>query len=382
MTRLPQLLAIGLLSSTLLSHGYFIDTHMHLHYAKESKGKQSGAKQIPPQLKERLQQMPPQRRKMMMEKFKQRQQSRQSQQQDGSEKLLELMSEYSVGKTVLVTVPDKNSKTYQFEQHLKIAKQYPDKIYVMAGGASLGSIIQKTKGTRGFSRINKKFKEKAKQLIEQGAIGFGEIIVTHLCMSPKHSYQSIQPNHPLMLSLSDVAAELNVPIDIHMEALPRTIRTPNNLLEACSKNPDTLEANIPALEKLLDHNKKTNFVWQHIGWDNVGYMTPELLDGLLAKHSNLYLSIRIEDRPTQVASRSPMPNRIVDSAHRIHDNWLALFEKYSDRIMVGGDEFIMSANSKGKFPTSFESTWKFVQNLPTNLRNKIGHDNAAKVYHL
>ena len=84
--------------------------------------------------------------------------------------------------------------------------------------------------------------------------------------------------------LADIAAENNIPIDLHMEAVPKDIPTPVSMLKASSRNPDILKANIQGLGRLLVHNRMAKIVWQHIGWDNIGYMTIELLTDLLKQH--------------------------------------------------------------------------------------------------
>ena len=123
-------------------------------------------------------------------------------------------------------------------------------------------------------------------------------------------------------------------------------------------------------------------VWQHIGWDNVGQMTPDLLRRLVRTHPNLYLALRVEDRLRVVGGDDIMPNRIVDAAGRAKPEWLSLFKDFPDRFIIGSDEFVGPAGTRSSFPASLVKTWAMVKSLPPDLAEKIGRSNAARVYRL
>ena len=72
---------------------------------------------------------------------------------------------------------------------------------------------------------------------------------------------------------------------------------------------------------------------------------------------------------------------MVDADWKITPAWLALFKRFPDRILVGGDEFI-SGGAGRRMPQSFEETWQIMDQLPKALREKIGRSNAARVYNL
>lgn len=231
------------------------------------------------------------------------------------------------------------------------------------------------------------FRAKANSVIDGGAVAFGEMFGLHLCMSERHNYQAAAPNHPLFKVLADVAAERGVSIDLHTEAVPHDAPMPSNLQMACSKNPAQLLATIPQFEELLAHNRNANIVWQHIGWDNTGYLTVDLWRQLLGKHKNLYLAIRVETRVSQVGGGGPMPNRIVDENSALRPEWASLFRDYAGRIMVGGDEFVappmaMSGGIASIAPKSFDATWQVVKELDASTAASIGGANAARIYHL
>jgi len=93
------------------------------------------------------------------------------------------------------------------------------------------------------------------------AAGFGEMMVYHLCMNPRHSFQQVAADHPLYLALADIAAANGVAIDIHMEAIQVRAPVSPRLARRCSQNPATLEPTVPALQRLLRHNAKARIVW-------------------------------------------------------------------------------------------------------------------------
>ncbi len=103
-----------------------------------------------------------------------------------------------------------------------------------------------------------------------------------LPQSPVKDYEYAPADHPLMLLLADIAAGHNVPIDLHMEAVPQDMTSPENLK---APNPPRLHGNFAPLERLLSHNPRANLIWAHAGQDNTGYRTPELMRALLSRAS-------------------------------------------------------------------------------------------------
>lgn len=306
-----------------------------------------------------------------------------------AESLVRMMDARGIGKCLIVTVPargpsarsDVNEKVH--EGIVEAVKRHSGRLFLMDGGATLQPIAASTAPSAVTPAIRADFEKRAKAILDGGAIGFGEMILLHFCLGPTHSYQYTPPDHPLMLALADLAASRDVPIDVHMEAWPSETAPPENLRSACSQNPDRFPASLPAFERLLQHNRKARIVWQHVGWDNGGFMTPALMRDLLGKHPNLYLSLRVERRTQQVAAASAMPNRIVDASGAIREEWLALFHQFPDRFVIGCDEFV---GPKGGLTTephaSFETTWSMLDRLPPEVKAKIGRDNAAKIYGL
>ncbi len=300
-----------------------------------------------------------------------------------ADNLVAQMETYNVTTALIMPPPQYTGQpgAYTYQALAPALSKYPDRLALVAGGGILNPMIEETSASNVSEELKTRFETEAEKLIAAGAKGFGEMTALHLCLSQRHHFIAAPPDHPLFLLLADPAAKHSVPIDMHMEAAPTDIPLPAGLGAACSKNPSTINATIPPFERLLEHNRNARIVWQHIGWDNTGYMTVDLVRRLLSAHSNLYLALRVEDRPLTMAGES-MPNRIVDQTGAIKSEWLGLINDYPDRIMIGGDEFVGIPGLTAPKVQSFGETWSMVGQLPSSVAAKVGGENAAKVYNL
>ncbi|MFH0825384.1 MAG: hypothetical protein V2B18_21745, partial [Pseudomonadota bacterium] len=231
-----------------------------------------------------------------------------------ADNLIQTMNQYGILKAVLMPQPRISGQRgyYDYTKLLPAIRKYPDRLVLGAGGGILNSMIHGTAPDAVTDEVRKKFRTAAEEMVADGAKAFAELSVLHLSLNQNHVFEAADADHPLYLLLADIAAKHGTPIDIHMEAVAEDMATPENLRRTSAKNPSTLKATIPALERLLAHNRQAKIVWQHIGWDNTGQMTIELLCRMLDAHPNLYLGFKVEDRTTQVGSAAPMPNRMVD----------------------------------------------------------------------
>jgi len=161
-----------------------------------------------------------------------------------------------------------------------------------------------------------------------------------------------------------------MPIDFHSEAVPRAMPLPSDLKSP--PNPPQLRENIAALERLLDHNHKAKIIWAHAGSDNTGERTPELCRRLLQAHSNLYMEIKID--PLSLGKNPPLANGV------IKPEWLKLFSDFPDRFVIGTDQHYASGR-----PMTGPQRWKMaallLNQLPADLRRKIGMENALRIFH-
>ncbi len=364
----------------------YIDVHVHLRGTTRSgmlgnTGSPASVPKTPPGPGLRFKQGQPGSRDLAQKKTKQTQEGNL---ETAADNLIKKMDEYGIQQALVVVVPGPVSNEHEEKSLRQAVMKHPDRLKLMAGGAILSPYLQNIKPENVTEADRSRFRQIATQLLKDGAVGFGEMISYHLSMADHHSFQYAPPDHPLYLLLADIAAQNNVAIDLHMEAIVNRRAMPDNLQRASHKNPKTLEPTIPAFERLLKQNPKARIVWQHIGWDNTGDMTPELLDRLLSAHPNLYIALRIENRTQQVGNGPGMPNRLADEKGKLKPEWLALIDKFSDRVTIGTDEFFFPVESEeSERPNqSFERTWSLLDQLTPELAQKIGRDNARRIYSL
>ena len=289
--------------------------------------------------------------------------------------LLQQMSVQNAARVILLPppFPANDPAAYDLEKILPVVKLLPDKLACLGGGGALNPMIQESvrSGDAG-AEVRRQFKERAEEIIRQGAVGFGETTAEHFAFAPSQSYQYAPPDHPLFLILADVAAEHHVPIDIHMEAVPKAMPLPAGLIQPPNQSP--LHANIPAFERLLAHNPRARILWAHGGWDNTGARTPEMERRLLRAHPNLYMEIKID--PLAFGKNSP----IDPASGKLKPDWLALFKEFPDRFVVGSDQHYGLHEDSG--PQRWQTTIHMVNQLPDGVRQKIASENALGLYSL
>src|SRR5205809_6092223 len=148
--------------------------------------------------------------------------------------------------------PD-NPTRWDAEMILPAVKKHPEKLAVLGGGGTLSPLILEAYRTGNAGpEARQKFRERAEALLKQGVVGFGELSIEHLSLpqSPVKDYEYAPADSPMMLLLADIAADHNVPIDLHMEALPQTIPTP---AEYGPPNPPELHGKLGSFPTMLAH---------------------------------------------------------------------------------------------------------------------------------
>jgi hypothetical protein len=289
---------------------------------------------------------------------------------------LKVMADLDITETFLMPPPFTRSQqdVYDIEDLLVVTRKYPGRFALLGGGGTLNVMIQETSQSAEINgTVRETFERRATEIIKNGAVGFGEMTAEHFSRNPNHPYESAPPDHPLFLLLADIAARHDVPVDIHMEAVPADMAMPPWLRKESSRNPPTVKENISRLEKLLAHNWKTRIIWAHAGWDLSGRRTPELMKRLLQNHPNLYMSLKIHlDRPG--------PNCPIDRSGRLDPEWLSLFLALPDRFIVGSDEFHPAPGARPGRESRVEGPRLLLDALPQELARKIGHENVLHVF--
>ncbi|MSP95560.1 MAG: hypothetical protein EXR00_09855 [Alphaproteobacteria bacterium] len=286
--------------------------------------------------------------------------------------LLGAMDGLNAAKYYIQTEPygPDNPTAWDADKILAAVKKYPDKMAALGGGGTLNPMIIDAQRTGNAGpEVRKKFRDTAERLIAQGIVGFGEMSIEHLSLpqSPVKDYEYAAADSPLMMLLADIAAEHNIPIDLHMEALPQTINTPT---EYGPPNPPQLQGNIAAFERLLAHNRNTKMIWAHAGSDNIGFRTPELMRGMLQRNSNLYLEIKYD--PGFPGKDPPVADG------KIKPEWMKLYSDFPDRFLIGSDQHF-DPPATGPLARSQQNALLLDQ-MPPDLRRKIAMENAQRLY--
>lgn len=280
----------------------------------------------------------------------------------------------------LILPPPRPAGAYiadDYRQLSVVANAHPDRFGFLAGGASLNPLIQRAVAAgRVTDEDRQLFTANADAIAAAGAVGYGEMTAEHLSLGPVHPYESAPPDHPLFLLLSDIAASKGMPIDLHMEAVPgESIPLPSDKNTARGVgNPDTLNGNIDAFNRLLAHNRQTKIIWDHIGWDHTGYRTPEATRQMLGENPNLYMSIK--DHPD-----SPEQNQIMQNG-TIKLEWLEVFEQFPDRFILGSDMFYVPPGARAVGPGGPGGPRTILNQLPAELARRFAYENAEAIFGL
>ena len=280
--------------------------------------------------------------------------------------------------------PPQSTAHFDCETFAGGLRPYRNRFAFLGGGGSLNVMIQQAANPAKVSAsVRREFERKAAEILRQGAAGFGEMTAHHLSLhGASHPYECVAADHPLMLLLADIAAKHDVLIDLHLDLVAKDIPPPAWLTSP--NNPKMLPANLAAFERLLDHNPKAKICWAHAGSDNIGHWTAELSRGMLQKHPNLYMSLRMG--PGHVPKNFPMTPE-----GQIKPEWLSVFQEFPNRFVIGDDQFIIPPNYHGpqlavdsahNVSLLRDRTLAFLNALPDDLARKFATENAVALYRL
>ncbi len=278
---------------------------------------------------------------------------------------------------------------------LAIVRAHPGRLALVAGGGALNPTVHASavSGIAPEAADLDAFEAAAERVLDDGAVGFGEMATLHLSIVASHSFISAPADHPYLLRLAELAARRGVPIDVHAEMVDgHTVLVPEDLPinamgRSCFRNeamggnnPAALEDTIAGLERLLAHAPAV-IVWSHVGWDNIGDMTAARLDALMRAHPNLHLSLKMLDDPSpgcQLADNRPLD----PTTGALRPEWRALLEAHADRVLLGADEFFGGAVAGTSGAPSTRGTWAILERLDPELARRVACENPRRVYGL
>lgn len=280
----------------------------------------------------------------------------------------QIMAEFGVTMTILAPPPFPAAERglYGAGELQARARSEKDRFAFTAGGESLNPMIQQTPPDKVTPDLVQRFERAAESIAQAGAAGFGEVAAEHFSnRMGRHPYESSPPDHPLFLALADICAKYAMPLELHMEAVPREMPFPP--ARSGPPNPANLKENISAFERLLDHNPKARIVWLHAGWDLSGERTVPLMRSLLERHTNLFMTVKSDHAGTP--RNAPfLPDGTVKPA------WIAMMRAFPDRFVIGSDQFYDEG------PERIERARKFINGLPPDLARLVASENVRRVY--
>jgi len=290
------------------------------------------------------------------------------------------MDAHGVAMSFVMPPPEALARVqpYDFDSLMFVLTKYPGRFAVMGGAGTVGRMIWATDPASVTDADRTRFRELAKTLVDSQIAGFGEIGIEHFAlpaMGPTHPFEATAPDHPLLLLLADIAAENNMPIDVHFDVVPKDTDLPASLKSP--PNPAHLPENLTAFERLLGHNPKAKIVWAHVGGEPARMRSAELCRRLLAAHPNLYMSFRVE-RGNSDPTWALAPNGSLKPV------WRQLILDFPDRFVLGSDSFYTDDPSmrRGGKAVGLDNFQKLLAQLPPNMAIKLARDNAKAIYRL
>jgi Tat protein secretion system quality control protein TatD with DNase activity len=196
--------------------------------------------------------------------------------------------------------------------------------------------------------------------------GMGEVLVRHYGFSITKGSGTIveagdftiPADSPGVLDLMCLAAKHNVVLTVHME---------------------TEAATVSALERALQRNPHTKVIWAHQthlktldgpAAENARKADPEQVASLLDRYPNLYADIA----PGHEASH------FVGGDRQLPANWKSLYERYSDRFVVGNDQpFLANWQEPDNIRTKARLIRGWLAQLSPTTQRKLASENMERI---
>ena len=294
------------------------------------------------------------------------------------------MDEFGIAMAIILPTPQTtDQRPHDYDAYANVLRRHRGRFAFLGGGGTLNATLHAHADPgKVTAEVKREFAAAAERMVDDGASGFGEIASLHISATAGHPYEFVPADHPLLLVLTDVAARRDVPIDLHMDATEGETPIPPRF--AGGANPSTLPDTLGTLPRLLAHNPKAKIVWAHGASDPIGGMTAATIGRLMDAHPNLYVSLRV------VGPQAPVANKVFGPGG-IEPAWSELLTRHADRFVIGSDSFMVASSVRGSGPgrtfaernaPKLNATNRFLSLLPGEIAEKIGRDNAVRIYRL
>jgi len=257
----------------------------------------------------------------------------------GADLIVKSMDEAGVDVVVLFSMDDGLSS-----QVAEAAQRYPNRIVPLRAGDGLD--LEDPSCLDLYQRD-----------LETGLFyGVGEIRTRHGWYGSDDA-----PNHPVLMSLWALAGEFDVPALVHMGTRP------------AGEDQAALPAEwVADWERTLEQNPSTTFIWAHSGPSR-----PEVLRGLLERHSNLYADLSaLNPVFFEVRGRAVPPELMIGGPE-----WIRLLEDHYDRFLFGTDNYTTEAYLATADLVAYVRDEVFPQ-LSAEAVEAIAHGNAERLYNI
>lgn len=164
-----------------------------------------------------------------------------------------IMDRFGIATSILMSPPRVRGikQNYDIADFRSALRKYPGRFVYLGGGGTLNPTLHSYRNhSKVTDKVRRAFAAQARRLVDQGAHGFGEMGGLHISLSPKHGYTYVPADHPLLKVLADVAAEHNLPLDLHMDAVKSQMKPPPQLARL-PNNPKKFPATLGAWKSAL-----------------------------------------------------------------------------------------------------------------------------------
>ena len=121
-----------------------------------------------------------------------------------AETALETMDQHGIRTAVIMSppLPPGHPRSQDYRELLKVARSFPGRFLILAGGATLNPMIQEAGQQDHLDpELRKRFSEAAETMLADGAAGFGELTALHFSFNSTHPFEMVRPDHPLFILL-------------------------------------------------------------------------------------------------------------------------------------------------------------------------------------
>ena len=124
-------------------------------------------------------------------------------------KALEGMDREGMSRAIIMPPPFSPDSPGKYEDFTGAIGEHTSRFSYLGGGGTLNPMLHEAvRAETVEAALERNFEARAREIVAGGALGFGEMSCESLSFDPRHPYTSAPPDHPLMLRLAEIAAQL------------------------------------------------------------------------------------------------------------------------------------------------------------------------------